>query len=51
MIFIETVISEVDIRIAEIFLRWHLIVLSAETSQSLLVEVANVRIYGRNEDI
>lgn len=51
MVLVETVIGEVNIRIAEIFLRGLLVILCAETSQALLVEVADIGIQRRDKDI
>lgn len=51
MVFIETVIGEVDVGVAEVLFRRLLVILRAKSSQSFLIEIADVRADRRYEDV
>lgn len=51
MVLVETVVGQVDVGVIEILLGGGLVILSAEASQALLVQVANVRVDRRDEHV
>lgn len=51
MIFIETVVGEMNVRVAEILLGRLLVVLNAKSSQPFLIEVANIGTNCRYEHV
>jgi len=45
MVFIEAIVSQVDVRVTEILFCWLLIVFGTKSSKTLLIEIADIRLY------